>query len=449
MANIFTQTTNPAFTKQAVNEFFVQPMFMAEDVRGLITVRTDVKGTERLNHIGRPSMLTKPKTAPGFNPSGGFNLTYSDITVKPMALEFEQNAREFWGSIIEQLLAQGYKEDDIEQMKSPDVWNKIMLPLIAQAGQDDLIRQMFFANPAAETLINGKPTGSIDENYSGYTGFMSWLMNDLKNGTIPSTQHVAIASSTPAVRQEKILTYSASGDTSISLTINGMTYDQAYATNAATTVANWLATHKTTIESRSGINGVTVTNPTGAQIKVVSRYKGQSFDFSANASGSGSFAASGEIAAVKASSLNANEADTVLENMIDIITPEMYEFDLMFMITVSMWRNLVHTMKNRETAFGDTVMKNGLKVPTYEGFPIIVRPDWDKWIRSAHNGIQPHRALLTTGKNLLFATDGTSDSEMIETWYNQEAQMRRYRVQYKAQTAYLHKELVVLAGFND
>jgi len=27
--------------------------------------------------------------------------------------------------------------------------------------------------------------------------------------------------------------------------------------------------------------------------------------------------------------------------------------------------------------------------------------------------------------------------------------MRRYRVQYKAQTAYLHKELVVLAGFNE
>jgi hypothetical protein len=119
------------------------------------------------------------------------------------------------------------------------------------------------------------------------------------------------------------------------------------------------------------------------------------------------------------------------------------------MLTSSLWRNLVHTMKDRQTAFGDMVMKNGLKVPTYEGFPIIVRPDWDKWIKVAHNGIQPHRALLTTGKNLLFATDGTSDSEAIETWYNQEAQMRRYRVQYKAQTAYLHKELVVMAGFND
>lgn len=447
--NIFTQTTSPPFTRQAIDEFFIQPMFIAEDMRGLITVRTDVKGTERLNRISRPSMLTKPKNAPGFNPAGGFNLTYSDITVKPMALEFEQNARVFWGSIIEQLLASGYKEDDIEQMKSPDIWNKIMLPLIASAGQDDLIRQMYFANPLAETLENNKPNGTIDTNYSGYTGFMTWLLNDTRSGLITAKQHVPITSGTAAIKQEKILTYTANSDSKIAVSINGVTYEQDYATSAAATVAAWLTAHKAVIEARAGINGVVVTNPTGAQIKVVSKYKGQSFDFTAVAVGNGTFAASVEVAAQKAGNLASNEADTTMESMMDAITPEMHEFDLVFMITSSMWRNLVHTMKNRQTAFGDHVMKNGYKAPTYEGIPVIVRPEWDKWIQVAQNGIQPHRAILTTSKNLLFATDGTSDSEMIETWYNQEAQMRRYRVQYKAQTAYIHKELLVLAGFND
>lgn len=449
MSNIFSQSTSPVFTKQSVNEYFIQPMFMAEDIRGLITVRTDIKGTERLNRIARPSMLTKPKTAPGFTPSGSFELTYTDITVKPMALEFEQNARAFWGSIVEQLLASGYKEDDVEQMKSPDVWNKIMLPLIAQAGQDDLIRQMFFANPVAEVLSSGIPTGVVDTNYSGYTGFMTWLMNDLLAGTIPSAQHVAIASATAAVKAEKILTYTAGTDTKITITINGVDYEQAYGTSATATVQAWLAAHKATIEARGGVSGVIVTNPTGAQVKVVSKYKGQSFSFDAAVTGTGSFASSGVVAATKAGALAANEADTTLESMLDAITPEMHEYDLVFMLTSTMWRNLVHTLKNRETAWGDTVMRNGVKVPTYEGFPIIVRPDWDKWISVAHNGIQPHRAMLTTQKNLLFATDGTNDSEMIETWYNQEAQMRRYRVQYKAQTAYLHKELIILAGFGD
>lgn len=449
MSNIFTQSTSPAFTKQAVNEFFIAPMFLAEDLRGIMTVRTDVKGTERLNRISRPSMLTKPKLSAGFNPVGSFELSYQDITVKPMALEFEQNAREFWGSIIEQLLASGYKEDDIEQMKAPDIWNKIMLPVIAQAGQDDLIRQMWFANPIQEVLASGKATGVIDNNYSGYTGLLTWLMSDLYAGSLSANQHIPIASSVSAVKQELILTYTASADTEITVTINGVDYVQPYATSATATAAAWLTAHKAAIEARAGINGVIVTNPTGAQIKVVAKYKGGEFTFTAEADGSGSFAPSGAVAAVKAGGLAANEADTTLESMIDAITPEMHEFDLMFLMTSKMYRNLVHTFKNRETAMGDYVMKNGVKVPTYEGIPIVVRPDWDKWIASAHNGIQPHRAILTTSKNLLFATDGTTDSEMIETWYNQEAQMRRYRVQYKAQTAYLHKELIVLAGFGD
>jgi hypothetical protein len=449
MSNIFSQSTSPAFKRQAIDEYFIQPMFMAEDIRGLITVRTDIKGTETLNRVGRPSMLTKPKTSPGFTPAGGFNLTYTDITVKPMALEFEQNARAFWGSIVEQLLASGYKEDDVEQMKSPDVWNKVMLPLIAQAGQDDLIRQMFFANPAAETLVSGIPNGVPDSNYTGYTGFMSWLFNDLYAGVIPSVQHVPIASAVASVKQEVIHTYTAGTDTALNITINGVLYTQPFATSAAATATAWLNTNKANVESRAGINGVIVTNPSAGAIKVTGKVKGQSFTSVATVTGTGTVANSGIVAAVKAGGLAANEADVTLESMLDSVTPEMHEYDLQFMLTASMWRNLVHTLKDRQTIMGDAVLKNGLKVPTYEGFPIIVRPDWDKWISVAQNGIKPHRAMLTTSKNLLFATDGTSDSEMIETWYNQEAQMRRYRVQYKAQTAYLHKELVVLAGFID
>ena len=68
---------------------------MGEDIRGAITVRTDIKGTELLNKISRPSFLTKPKISAGFTPSGSFTLTHPAITVRPMAMEFEQNARAF------------------------------------------------------------------------------------------------------------------------------------------------------------------------------------------------------------------------------------------------------------------------------------------------------------------------------------------------------------------
>ncbi len=450
MTNIFSQYQSPAFVRQAIDQYFIQPMFMAEDIRGLITVRTDIKGTEILNRVSRPSMMTKPKNSPGFNPFGEFELSTSEITVRPMALEFEQNARAFWGSIVEQLLASGYKEDDVEQMKSPDVWNKIMLPLIAQAGQDDLIRQMFFANPLAEYLDNGIPAGEPDDNYTGYTGFMTHFINGLIDESIPMSQHVPIASKVEKAKQIAVLVYeNETGDSGINITINGVNYYTSFNSSAAQTIYNWISQHKYDVEARMPLNGVIVTSPEPGILKIESRMKGQRFNYSYSVNGEGAFILDDDYDAIASGGLAENEADQTLESMLDIITPEMHEFDLIFMVTSTMWRNLVHTIKDRQTIFGDAVMKNGLKVPTYEGFPIIVRPDWDKWISVAQAGINPHRALLTTSKNLLFATDGTSDSEMIETWYNQEAQMRRYRVQYKAQTAYLHKELLVLAGFVD
>ena len=449
MSNIFTQSIDPPFTKQSVSEYFIDPMFMAEDIRGAITVRTDIKGTEKLNRISRPSMITKPKVNPGFYPSGTFELTTKDITVKPMAIEFEQNGREFWGSIAEQLLASGYKEDDVEQMSNPDIWNKIMLPIIAQTGQNDLVRQMFFADPFNEVLATGKPNGTVNENYSGYTGFLTHFLNDLLAGVIPASQHIKIDSSVTPVKAEKILTYTMGVDSKVTVTINGVDYEETASGDANLTVAAWLSSHKAAIEARAGINGVIVTNPSGAQIKVVSKYAGQSFDFTAITDGSGSFAQSGVVAAVKASTLDTDEADGTLEQMIDNMPSELLELDPVFLITRSMWRNLFKTWKSLGTETANEITFRGIKVPTYEGIPIIVRPDWDIWIKASFNDILPHRAILTTQKNLLFGTDATTDSEMMETWYNQDEQKRRYRVQYKAQTAYFQKELVVLAGFKD
>ena len=195
---------------------------MGEDIRGAITVRTDIKGTERLNKISRPSMITKPKAAPGFTPGGTFELTHQDITVQPLAIEFEQNAREFWGSVVEQLLASGYKEDDIENMKSPDVWNKIILPVIAESGQQDLIRQMWFAD-AQQNVLDGSyiPTGVIDENYSGYTGFFSHFINDLRSGIIPVAQNISPSVASSGTKQKIVLTLSVtSAPTSVFVTIN-------------------------------------------------------------------------------------------------------------------------------------------------------------------------------------------------------------------------------------
>lgn len=447
MSNIFTQNITPPFTQQSISEYFIAPMFLGEDIRGAVTVRTDIKGTERLNKISRPSMITKPKVNPGFTPGGTFELTHQDITVKPMAIEFEQNGREFWGSVVEQLLASGYKEDDVENMKSPDIWNKIVLPIIADAGQQDLIRQMWFADAEANVLDGSYiPTGTIDENYSGYSGFFFHFIKDLMDRVIPPEQNVDPDVDSAGTKQKIVLTLSVTSDpTSIFVTINDRTYSEDFDTDAGTTVTNWIATHKSAIDALWGPHGVVVTNSSAA-LTIEAKVPGAKFNFSYGiVGGTASWAESGAVSAVAPGNLGDDAADETLEAMIDVMPPVMLELSPIFMISRSVWRNLLKTWKNLDTEMANMIQFKGIKVPSYEGIPILIRPDWDMWI-AARGGVLPHRAILTPQKNLLFGTDGMFDTEDIETWYNQDLQLRRYRVQYKAQTAYLHKELIVTAG---
>jgi hypothetical protein len=364
-----------------------------------------------------------------------------------MAIEFEQNGREFWGSVVEQMLASGYKEDDVENMKNPDIWNKIILPVIAQAGQQDLIRQMWFAEPQQNILDASKiPTGIIDENYSGYTGFFSHFINALRTSIIPSAQNITPAVASAGTKQKVVSTFAVSSGTptEISFTINDQTYTEAYDTNAATTVGNWVTTHKTTIETLWGAHGVTVSN-SGAALTVEAKVAGAKFKYANAVTGGTAGWTDVDTAAVAPGALSTDSADSTLEQMIDVMPAEMLELEPVFTLSRSMWRNLLKTWKALGTETANLIQFKGVQTPSYEGIPILIRPDWDLWI-AALGGVLPNRAVLAPQKNLLFGTDGLLDSEDVESWYNQDLQLRRYRVQYKAQTAYLHKELIVTAG---
>jgi hypothetical protein len=430
MNNIFTHSITPPFTKQSLTEFFVDPMFMGQDIRGAITVRTDIKGTEKLNRISRPSMITKPKLVPGFTPNGSFELSTQDITVKPMAIEFEQNGREFWGTVAEQLLASGYKEDDIEQMKSPDIWNKIILPIIAQAGQQDLIRQMWFADSA-----------SADENYNGYDGFFKNFSLGLASGAIEANKNISFG--TPAVgAHTEIKVTQTANLSSLHVIINDVDYSfQSVTTNIPSHVAAWVGEHAATLLA---LNITAIVPEDQTDTIYLDAKIGNPMSVTATLTPTGAVSLQNVISG-SAASLATDEVDNTLDEMINVMNPEMLEFKPVFQMSRSAYRNLFHTWKSLGTETANKIRFKGVEVPVVENIPILIHPDWDIWDKTLGTG-SPGRVVLSPQKNLLFATDGSTDSEMIETWYNQEEQMRRYRVQYKAQTAYLHNELLVLAG---
>lgn len=443
MANIFTHALT--FEKENIQEFFVDPFFQGEDIRSLVTIRTDVKGTEKLNKVSRPSKITRKKDTPGFTPIGAMALTQQSITVQPLAIEFEQNGRAFLNSVIQEALAKGFSEDDVAQMSDPDFWNQIVIPIMAEAGREDLIRQMFFADIAKETFDGDFfTTGTGDVDYDVYTGFWPRFISDIRKLVIPAAQRITINNG--AVKQEEIQTLDSITAGQIDLLVNNVSYTEAFDTDSATTITNWFTSHAATIQARGELTGIVVTNPSAAALKFVAQHPGQQFEVVITDAGTnGNFTQTGVVANVAHAALGTDEAENTFNSILDALPEELLAFNPAFMVSRSIQRNYIQTLKNLGTEKAHETVLNGVTVPTFEGFPVVSRPDWDKWIKADLNSIYPHRVLFAPMENLLFATDGASDDEAVETWYNIDEQMRRYRVQYKAQTAYLHKELLMLA----
>jgi len=426
MSNIFTQSISPDYTKQSVSEFFVDPMFMGNDVRGDITVRTDINGTELLNKISRPSKITRLKTAPGFTALGSFALTTKSITVKPLAIEFEQNGREFWGSVMQMLLDSGYKEDDVENMSNPDIWNKIVLPIIAQAGQQDLIRQMWFAD-----------TASPDADYSPYDGFFKLFKTAVTAGNV---SHIPMGTAyLPEVVDIVIGGSVGNGDVA-TFTINGVVYVRNVTVNFNSSfLPNWVNEHSAALLAL----GITATHNSSDAITLTADFAlavTAVFD-----GGSSATATPSTISSYTALALATDEVDDTMDAMMASMPNEMLALKPIFRMSRRAYRNLFSTWKNLGTEIANLVQFNGIPTPHYEGIPIIVHPEWDTYAPEV-GYTTPGFIVLAPQQNLLFATDGASDKESIESWYNQEEQMRRYRVQYKAATAFLHNDLLMLAG---
>lgn len=439
-------TSVTKFDKQSTQEFFVDPFFNAVDIRDQITIRDDIKGTEKLNRISRPRKVTKKKDTAGFTPVGAMVLTEEDITVQPLAIEFEQNGRDFLNSVLQEALAKGFSEDDVAQMSNPDIWNQIVLPIIADAGSEDLIRQMFHADLKKELKDgSGIPTNVLDEDYAVYEGFWPRWFRDIVAGIIPAAQKIAVT--TIAVKQLETQTLTSITAGSITLTINSRAYTQAFNTDVATTVTDWLTTHTAELATGHGsLVGINATSGGAGIIDFAAEHFGAPYVIVQTDAGTGgSWATSGVTANAKAGALGVDEADNVMEKMIDAAPNELESFEMIFILTRSFWRNYVKTLKSLGTEIAHETTVSGQKVFTYEGISVWIRPEWDTDIAADHFGIYPHRAVLTTKENLIFATDGLTDSDDIETWWNPDLQQRRYRVQYKGQTSYLHKELLVIA----
>jgi len=451
MANLITHSLT--FSKESVREYFLKPLFTDTDVRELVSVRTDIKSSEKIDFVGTLEYITKAyQQGTSFTPSTGVTVTQKTLTVYGLKAEVQQNGKAFLNWVKQELLRQGVDENNIQGT----IFEKIVMDLFMRGIKNDLIRQMWFNSLVAETLTATgslySPSATADTRYNVYDGLWTRLIDACDSTLIPAAQKldlnvVTTYQTTAAVAGVKTSTLTGSSGTA-NITINGTAYLATFNTSLTQTAADFVTTWAPTILARMG--KVVVTS-SGADVIVTSGIPGMNVTVSAPVNVSGNLAGSvaTTTATVKNTTLVSGGANTAFQAMWDKMTPELRAYlgrGLTMMVTTSMADNYMKTLEalnGSEVAYTNLV--NGQRQLNFRGIPIKVMMDWDVRIAADYGGVRPHRALLTVPENLWIGTDGISDDTNVELFYDQVTQNNVFRVEYKAGTQFAHEKLIVAA----
>jgi len=455
MASLVVPSGLSYVQKDLLYQFFT-PLFIDNPILNeQFTVIPDVKTSRELLMISPLDKITKGyQRGTSFTSSTGVTITAKTLTVARMKAQVEQTPDEFWQSVYQVLVDSGVDANDVEN--SPEL-RAIIIKAFADAMTRDSIRQGWLGDTAKETMTNTgglySPSGTADVDYKEYTGIWPRVQAAVEAGDILSAQYVDINSSTyqnqVAVKGKKTMTLSGTSGTA-NIPINGVDYLATFATSLTITAQNFVTAHAATIAARFGKCVVTAGAGT---IIVEAGYPGMNVLVGAAVNVSGDLASSGvaaTTAAVKNTTLKAGASKDILQAMYEARTDELAEFDsseARFDVTRSIYENYLaylQTQTGAEAAYSTLV--NGVRTLTFNGIPLIKRPDWDKRWKSADFGyVQPHRALLSTHKNYVFGTDSSDDMAKVEAWYELKDQLNYFRAQYCAGTQIVHPIYIVPA----
>lgn len=441
MSNFLTHSLD--FSKESAVEYFITPMFVAADIRDIVTVRTDIKNSEKLDFINSLDKITK-EYAQGtdFATSTGVTLTQKTLTVADMKAEVKQNGKAFLRSAKEALLASGYSENDIAA--EPNLLEEVLMSIYMAGMARDLQRLLFLGDVKKEA----GQAGTLDADYKAFDGFWTRIIADFAAGDIPAAQrldlNVAAYQTTLAVAQEYTGVVSGAAGT-LGLVINGVTYTAAFNSDIATTISDFVAAHAATVAARQGAIAIT---GTATDIVVTSGIAGfeivvadASTTMASNIAETTANAVNGEL-----KSDAAVAAFKALWRKMPAELKAAMQTEGKIMVTASVADNYLDTIENlngSDAAY--YTLRDGEKKMAYRGIEIVEKIEWDMHIEADFGGVRPHRILLSIPKNLVVGTDAISDDTKVESWYEQLTQNRHTRVEYKAGTQYAHAQFIVAA----
>lgn len=429
-------TQSLSYSKESLTDYILKPLFIQNDIRDIITIRTDIQGSEKLDFISSLSKITKAyQRGTAFTSSTGVTVTQKTLTVVKMKAQVDQPGSTFFGWVKDAALKKGVDWDNIEGT----IFEEIVSEVFMRALKADFQRQVFLSSTIKEVGV----TGILDENYKEYDGFWTRIIADFKAGTIPATQRITMANG--SVKQVDTTTLTGTSGTA-NITVNGVAYLATFNTSLTQTAADFVTSHAAAIAARE--HGIVVTSA-GAGVIFTAGIEGRPQTISNAINVSGNLA--GTTAATTANTLPADlgtdEAEAAFKNMWKAMPNEMKELkdSLRLLVTSSMLENYRETLESDGTEAAHVKLINGTPTLTFRGIPLIERGEWDTHIGADFVGYYPHRALLTLPENLVFGTDLDDADTLAESFYSQREQENTFRVQYKAGTQYIHSNYIVAA----
>ena len=429
-------THSLSYSKESLTEFILKPLFIQNDIRDIISIRTDIQGSEKLDFISTLSKITKAYArGTSFTSSTGVTVTQKTLSVVKMKAQVDQAGSTFFGWVKEHALKKGYEWDDI----SGTIFEEIVAEVFMRALKADLQRQVFLGDEKKEVGV----TGVADDDYKEYDGFWTRIIADIAATTIPAAQRVTMSNATVAQVDTTTLTGTAG---TANITVNGVAYLATFNTSLTQTALDFVTSHAATIAARE--HGIVVTS-SGADVIFTAGVAGRPQTISAAVNVSGNLA--GTTAATTGNTLPADlatdEAEAAFKSMWKKMPNEMKELKdaLRIMATSSMIENYRETLEADGTEAAHMKLINGTPTLTFRGIPLIERGEWDTHLAADFAGYYPHRALLTLPENLVFGTDLASADTLAEMYYRKHEQENVFRVQYKAGTQYIHSNYIVAA----
>lgn len=446
MANLITHSLS--YTAENLEEYFIKPLFIENDIRDIIDIRLGIKSGEKLDFIDKLEKITKAYAqGTSFVSSTGVTITQKVLSVQDMKAEVQQNGKAFLNQVKQAWLNSGYAENDINDT----IWAEIVMSIFLDALRADLQRQLFFGDTTKETTSSQIATGTADIHYNVYNGFWKRLMDDVTATTIPASQYINLNSTTyltaAGVKQVATSTITGTSGTA-NITFNGTAYLATFDTDLTTTAANFVTSHAATIAAR--FNGAVVTS-SGADVIFTSNIAGVPISVSAPVNVSGNLA--GSVAATTANTdmgaIKSGGAISILNAMYNAMPPVFRKNRELarFVVTSSIADNYQDSMESA-TAGSDSAYKailNGIETMGYRKIPIIERSSWDGIIEDDFGGAYPHRAMLIYPRNLVAGLDGSGDDMNVEMFYDNTLQVNFFRAEYKIGTQYIHPDYIVLA----